>query len=62
MTVLRENAILAAVNAGHVSLDAIVQQVYKDVPQAMWEVAKSNIKLHLRKLQQEGKIKTTSNM
>ncbi|MCE7734764.1 MAG: MBL fold metallo-hydrolase [Candidatus Heimdallarchaeota archaeon] len=46
----REAAILNAIEAGNETLDEIVKVVYQDVPQSMWEFAKSNILLHIRKL------------
>ncbi|MHA2100672.1 MAG: MBL fold metallo-hydrolase [Candidatus Kariarchaeaceae archaeon] len=51
----REAAILSAIESGSHSLDDIVKVVYQDVPQAMWEFAKSNIILHVRKLVDENK-------
>lgn len=51
----RENSILAAIENNHHSLDAIVKEVYQDVPEAMWEFAKSNIILHVRKLVNENR-------
>jgi len=52
----RENSILAAVQQGYTTPESIVPIVYKDVDQDLWEWAKSNIALHLRKLTQEGRI------
>jgi len=54
----REDAILSSIRSGAESLDDIVRIVYKDVPESLWEVAKSNIKLHLKKLRDDGKITT----
>jgi len=52
----REDNILQCYNSGHRSLDEIVRNVYSDVPEHMWPVAKSNIDLHLQKLEAEGKL------
>lgn len=52
----REDAILAAYQQGHTSLDEIVQHVYSDVSPVLWQRAKANILLHLKKLANEGKI------
>lgn len=51
----REASIMNAIEAGNHTLDDIVKVVYQDVPQAMWEFAKSNILLHVRKLVTENK-------
>jgi len=58
----RENSIFAAVQQGCVTEEEIVRLVYKDVSPEMWEHAKSNIRLHLRKLQQDGKLKSQRNL
>jgi glyoxylase-like metal-dependent hydrolase (beta-lactamase superfamily II) len=52
----REEAILAAVNAGHRELTAITAAAYQDVPPAMLTLAASNAALHLSKLHQEGRL------
>ena len=49
----RESAILSAIENDKHTLDEIVEVVYQDVPQEMWEFAKSNIILHIRKLVNE---------
>jgi glyoxylase-like metal-dependent hydrolase (beta-lactamase superfamily II)/8-oxo-dGTP pyrophosphatase MutT (NUDIX family) len=52
----REDAIFDAIKTGNKTLDTIVETVYQDVPEQMWEFAKSNIKLHIKKLKNEGKV------
>ncbi|MCH8905835.1 MAG: MBL fold metallo-hydrolase [Candidatus Heimdallarchaeota archaeon] len=52
----REISILQAVNNGAMTLDDIVKTVYVDVSRELWEFAKTNIKLHLEKLFEEGRI------
>lgn len=53
----REDSILSAINNSKHTLDEIVREVYQDVPQEMWEYAKNNILLHIRKLRNESKIR-----
>ena len=54
----REENIRKAVEAGNLTLNDIVKTVYVDVPEQMWEYAKANIRLHLRKLRTENQIPT----
>ncbi|OLS19494.1 MAG: Hydroxyacylglutathione hydrolase [Candidatus Heimdallarchaeota archaeon LC_2] len=49
----RESAILLAIENNHHTLDEIVEVVYQDVPKEMWEFAKGNIILHIKKLVKE---------
>lgn len=57
----RESAILSAIENNNHTLDEIVKVVYQDVPEEMWEFAKSNILLHIRKLIAEKKTKVKFN-
>lgn len=53
----REEKIRLAYNDGLKSLSEIVVKVYGELPKELRKYAKQNIKLHLRKLNKEGKIK-----
>eukprot|EP01116_Phalansterium_solitarium_P001813 TRINITY_DN11627_c0_g1_i1.p1 TRINITY_DN11627_c0_g1~~TRINITY_DN11627_c0_g1_i1.p1 ORF type:complete len:447 (-),score=108.22 TRINITY_DN11627_c0_g1_i1:212-1510(-) len=58
----REQRILKCYEAGNHTLDSIVQVVYSDVPQQLWPYAKSNILLHLRKLEKDGRIRLQASL
>src|ERR1041385_4962455 len=49
----RETKILAAWQSGHHAPDAIVKQVYTDVPPAMYGLAERSVSAHLEKLKDE---------
>jgi len=52
----REAAILAAVEAGETTVDAIVLRVYVDVPEALHPIARHSVYAHLLKLATEGRV------
>lgn len=58
----RENSILNSIQQGASNLNEIVSTVYHDVPEAMWDHAKINIKHHLKKLLVDGKIADINNL
>ena len=52
----REQAILHAVEAGAGTVDAVVERVYVDVPEALHPIARYSVHAHLLKLSSEGKV------
>jgi glyoxylase-like metal-dependent hydrolase (beta-lactamase superfamily II) len=52
----RERAILDAVRAGAATVDAVVEQVYADVPKALHPIARHSVHAHLLKLRSEGEV------
>jgi len=52
----RENAILRAVEDGAGTVDAVVERVYVDVPEALHSIARYSVYAHLLKLGSEGKV------
>jgi hypothetical protein len=62
LMVFREDLILESYQEGKQSAEQIVEVVYKDVSKEMWPTAIRNIELHLRKLREEGKIPSPSNL
>ena len=52
----RERAILAAVEGGAGTVDAVVERVYVDVPEALHPIARHSVYAHLLKLSSEGKV------
>lgn len=58
----RENYIFECYKEGKQTSEQIVEVVYKDVSKEMWPAAIRNIELHLRKLREDGKIPSPSNL
>ena len=52
----RERAILDAVKEGAGTVDAVVERVYVDVPEALHPIARHSVHAHLLKLSSEGKV------
>jgi len=52
----RERAILDAVEDGAGTVDAVVERVYIDVPEALHPIARHSVHAHLLKLSSEGKV------
>jgi glyoxylase-like metal-dependent hydrolase (beta-lactamase superfamily II) len=52
----REQEILAAIDAGAVGVDAIVEEVYRNVDRSLHPLAAMSVGAHLRKLKEEGRI------
>jgi glyoxylase-like metal-dependent hydrolase (beta-lactamase superfamily II) len=52
----RERAILDALRAGAGTIDAVVERVYVDVPEALHPIARHSVHAHLLKLNFEGKV------
>jgi glyoxylase-like metal-dependent hydrolase (beta-lactamase superfamily II) len=52
----RERAILDAVTEGAGTVDAIVERVYVDVPEALHPIARHSVYAHLLKLSSEGEV------
>ncbi len=52
----REKAILHAVEGGAGTVDAVVERVYVDVPEALHPIARHSVHAHLLKLKTEGKV------
>jgi glyoxylase-like metal-dependent hydrolase (beta-lactamase superfamily II) len=52
----RERAILQAVEDGAGTVDAVVERVYVDVPEALHPIARHSVHAHLLKLGSEGKV------
>ena len=52
----RERAILDAVRAGAETVDAVVERVYADVPEALHPIARHSVHAHLLKLRSEGEV------
>src|SRR5436190_13524124 len=52
----RERAILAAVEAGAGTVDAVVERVYVDVPEALHPIDRHSVHAHLLKLSSERKV------
>jgi len=52
----RERAILDAVSAGAATVDAVVERVYVDVPEALHPIARHSVYAHLLKLSSEGMV------
>jgi glyoxylase-like metal-dependent hydrolase (beta-lactamase superfamily II) len=52
----REQAILRAVGEGAGTVDAVVERVYVDVPEALHPIARFSVHAHLLKLSSEGKV------
>ena len=52
----REIIKVLAENDGSVSVDTIVQSIYPMYPQSLWPAAAGGVRLHLRKLKDDGKV------
>ncbi len=55
----REQAVLAGVRKGLGSPEALVPQIYTDVPECLHGLARYTVEAHLLKLEKEGKIRRT---
>jgi ribonuclease/clavin/mitogillin len=53
---MRETAILSALEAGPLSLEPLLEQVYADTPPEAHSLARQSLRAHLLKLQEEGRI------
>jgi endoribonuclease LACTB2 len=53
----REAMITGALSAGPLSIPAIVQQIYTDVPQSRHKLAELSVLAHLEKLEAEGRVR-----
>jgi len=53
---MRENKILAAIQAGASLPHEIVEAAYTDVNPAMWGLAERSTVAHLEKLEEEGRV------
>jgi glyoxylase-like metal-dependent hydrolase (beta-lactamase superfamily II) len=54
---LRERQILEALAAGRVTIPAIVEAIYADVPRALHAAAGMSVQSHLRKLERDGRVR-----
>jgi glyoxylase-like metal-dependent hydrolase (beta-lactamase superfamily II) len=52
---LRERQVLAALKAGHVSVEAITESIYDGLVPALAPAARENVRAHLQKLKNEGR-------
>lgn len=50
----REQQVLAALRAGHGTVDAIAESIYHDLAPALMPAARENVRAHLEKLRAEG--------
>ena len=53
----REQEILDAIDAGATGVDAIVEEVYRNVDRSLHPLAARSVAAHLRKLEEEGRIR-----
>ena len=52
----REQEIVAAIEAGAIGVDAIVEHVYRDVDRSLHPLAAMSVAAHVRKLKEEGRL------
>jgi glyoxylase-like metal-dependent hydrolase (beta-lactamase superfamily II) len=51
----REQQVIAALQAGHATVEAIAESIYHDVDVALMPAARENVRAHLEKLRAEGR-------
>lgn len=54
----REEQVLASLSKGHMTVNEIVADIYRDVDRDLWRYAGFNVLLHLKKLMKEGRVKS----
>ncbi len=50
----RERQVIAALRAGHATVEAIAESIYHDLAPALLPAARENVRAHLEKLRAEG--------
>jgi glyoxylase-like metal-dependent hydrolase (beta-lactamase superfamily II) len=50
----RERQVIAALRAGHATVEAIAESIYHDLSPALMPAARENVRAHLEKLREEG--------
>jgi glyoxylase-like metal-dependent hydrolase (beta-lactamase superfamily II) len=54
---MREQQVLAALAAGHATVEAIAESIYHDLDPALMAAARENVRAHLEKLEAEGTVR-----
>jgi glyoxylase-like metal-dependent hydrolase (beta-lactamase superfamily II) len=54
---MRERQVLAALGAGHASVQAIAESIYDGLAPALMPAAQENVRAHLEKLKADGAVK-----